>query len=55
MSFDGSRAQFYTDRAAEVRAIADTCKLPEIKAQLETVAHQYENLAFSVQSGALSR
>lgn len=43
------------DRAADVRAIADTCKMPEIKTQLEACAQQYDHLALSVRSGALGR
>jgi hypothetical protein len=55
MGFDGSRAEYYRQRAAEIRALAAKCKLPDIKWQLEMVAQQYEDLAFSVDSGTLSR
>jgi hypothetical protein len=54
MAFDGSRAQFYLNRAAEVRALAATCKLADIKAQLEDVAQQYEDLASSIDQEALA-
>jgi hypothetical protein len=54
MAFDGSRAQFYLNRAAEVRALAATCKLADIKAQLEEVARQYDDLASSIDKGVLS-
>ena len=55
MSFDGSRAEYYRNRAADVRAIAGTCHDAEIKEQLERVAKEYEALARSVGMGALSR
>jgi hypothetical protein len=54
MAFDGSRATYYRNRAAEIRALAAACKLPDIKAQLDHVARQYDNLAVSVESGVLS-
>jgi hypothetical protein len=55
MSFDGSRAQYYRSQADKVRGVAATCKDEAIKNQLETVAKEYEALAYSVESGALSR
>jgi hypothetical protein len=45
MAYDGSRAQFYLDQARQIREIAATCVVPEIKEQLERVARQYEALA----------
>jgi hypothetical protein len=53
MAFDGSRAQYYRKRADEVRALAASCKLPDIKAQLDTVAQEYDALATSIESGGL--
>jgi hypothetical protein len=55
MALDGSRAQFYRVRAAQVRDTADTCKNLDIKEQLENVAKEYERLAESVEHGILSR
>jgi hypothetical protein len=54
MSFDGSRAEFYRHRAAEVRAVAANCIDASIQDQLERVAKEYEALALSVERGALT-
>ena len=54
MAFDGSREQYYEARAADLRALAEKCKIPEIKFQLEVVAKQYENLAAGVRCGVLT-
>jgi hypothetical protein len=55
MSFGGLRAGLYFQRAAEVRAVAETCRSETIKEQLETVAREYEALARSVAVGMFSR
>ena len=55
MALDGSRAGYYRSRAAEVRAIAATCRDSGIKDQLEIVAKEYEALALSVDHGMLGR
>lgn len=55
MGFDGSRAEFYRGRAAEVRATADVCHDAAVKSQLELVARDYEALAKSVEAGILNR
>ena len=55
MALDGSRAQFYRDRAAEVRIVADRCHNESVKIQLEHVAKEYEALAKSVDHGHLGR
>jgi len=41
----GSPAQYYRDQAKRIREIAATCKLPEIKEQLMTIADQFDRLA----------
>ena len=53
MAFDGSRAQFYRDKARRIREMAGTCVLPDIKDQLELIARQYETLARQVETGSL--
>jgi len=42
---DGDRAQFYRDRAREVRAAAGICRHDEIRQQLVEIAERYEALA----------
>lgn len=42
---DGDRAQFYRDRALEVRAAAEACRHREIREQLYEIAERYEALA----------
>jgi hypothetical protein len=54
MALDGSRAEFYRQRATAVRGIAEKCRDPDIKDQFETVAKEYEALALSVDKGVLS-
>lgn len=46
MAFDGSRAEFYRQRVAEVRNTRN-CRDLTIKGQLETVARQYEDSALT--------
>lgn len=55
MAFDGSRVQFYRDKARQIRGLADACLLPDIKEQLERIAQQYEVLARQVETGSLPR
>ena len=54
MSLDGSRAEYYRSRADAVRETAMICRDPAIKAQLETVAKEYEALASLVDRGLLA-
>jgi hypothetical protein len=54
MGLDGSRAQYYRSRADAVREVAVTCKDTTIKAQLETVAKEFEALASLVDRGLLA-
>jgi hypothetical protein len=54
MSDDGSRADYYRERAADVRDIAGGCKDVLIKQQLEKIAQEYESLANLVNRGMLS-
>ena len=53
MAFDGSRAQLYRDKARQIREMAATCVLPDIREQLERIARQYETLAHQVETGSL--
>lgn len=55
MAFDGSRGQFYRDKARRIRELAAACALPYIKEQLERIARQYEVLARQVENGSLPR
>ena len=55
MAFDGSRADFYHDRARVIREFADRCVILDIKEQLERIALQYEMLARQVEAGAIGR
>ena len=55
MALDGSRAEFYRHRAEELHALAEKCRDPMIKDQLEKVAKQYESLSLSVDKGMLGR
>lgn len=45
MAFDGTRAQFYRNRARGVREAAEVCRYPEIRQHLRDIASQYEALA----------
>jgi hypothetical protein len=49
MAFDGSRAQFYRERAVELRAMAAAAKLPEVKATLDMIAQEYDPCRVSQQ------
>ena len=55
MAFDGSRVEFYRDKARRIRELAGACVLPDIKEQLERIARQYEVLARQVETGSLPR
>ena len=53
MPFESSRAQFYRDRAGEVRAMAEACRDESIKEQFLRIAAEYEALAHQVEAGIL--
>jgi hypothetical protein len=47
----GYTAQFYRDRARQMREVAEKCRDPEIKEQLLGIADQYDRLATSADQG----
>ena len=51
MSFDGSRAELYRSRAAELRLKAKHTGPQRLKEQFEIMAHEYEKLAEMVEKG----
>ena len=53
MAFDGSRAEYYRERARQVRDIAQARKSPSIREQFETIAQQFDDLARDVEEGRL--
>jgi hypothetical protein len=53
MPFGGSSAQFYRDRARQLRELAEKCRTPSIKEQLEDIANQFDRLADQVATGHL--
>lgn len=55
MALDGSRAQYYRQCASELRAKADNSRYPDMKAQFEIMAEQWDALARQVESGRLRR
>jgi hypothetical protein len=52
---DGSRVDYYRSRARMIRSLAEKSSVPEVKAEYERIADQYEQLARDVEEGRLSR
>lgn len=50
MAFDGTSAQLYRTRAKELREMAATCHLPEVRDQLNMIAEQFDTLARQVEA-----
>jgi hypothetical protein len=55
VGFDGSASILYRSRAKELREIAATCHLPEVREQLRDMADQFDSLARQVEERALHR
>ncbi len=55
MVFDGSRAEYFIEKARQVRVLAEHTRDKRLKEEYEAIAVQYEHLAAGVRSGLLSR
>ena len=53
MAVDGSRAQYYRQRARYARDLAERTVMPELKEEYERIAAQYEKLAQQFEGGRL--
>jgi hypothetical protein len=53
MAFDGSRADYFTEKARQVRVLASQTHVEVLKEEYEAMAVQYDRLATAVRSGLL--
>jgi hypothetical protein len=54
LALDGSRAEYYREKARHVRALADNAVSPGLKQEYSEIAEQYDRLARQVEEGKLS-
>lgn len=54
MAYDGSRAQYYRDKARQVRELARGVWNAVLKDEYEQIAKEYERLARQAEAGLIS-
>jgi hypothetical protein len=55
MALNGSRSQYYSNKARQVRELANSTRDKEVREEYESIASQYEVLAQQAEEEKISR